>query len=65
MMKTYLLSAAAALAVSSAAYAGGMAEVQVEPVLTVVEAPAPVFDWTGGYVGVILGSNWTDTSTDD
>ena len=65
MMKTSVLSAVALLAVSSAAYAGGVAAVQVEPVVTVAPAPALIYDWSGAYVGVILGTNWADTSTGD
>jgi outer membrane immunogenic protein len=65
MMKTFVLSAVALLAVSSTAYAGGVAAVQVEPVVTVTPAPAFTYDWSGAYVGAMLGTNWSDNSTGD
>lgn len=56
-MKTQLLTAALLLGASGSAFT---ADAAVEPVA--IDA-APVFSWTGGYVGLQAGYGWSDGAT--
>ena len=60
MMKSILLGSAAALAISTSAFAAdAIYEAPAEPPVAVVET-APQFSWTGGYAGILTGYGWGD-----
>nr|WP_166951888.1 outer membrane beta-barrel protein [Pseudochelatococcus lubricantis] len=63
MMKKVLLAgvAVASLVASGAAFAADLPSRQVEPVAPVV---APIFTWTGFYVGVNAGYAWNSNNDD-
>lgn len=59
MIKSILLGSAAALALSTSAFAAdAIYEAPAEPP-AVVET-APQFSWTGGYAGILTGYGWGD-----
>lgn len=63
-MKKVLLAgvAAATLVASGTAFAADLPSRQVEPVAPIV---APIFSWTGFYVGVNAGYAWNANNSDD
>ncbi|PYB73016.1 outer membrane protein [Rhizobium wuzhouense] len=59
MFKTFLLGSAAAVAISTSAFAAdAIYEAPAEPPVA-VEA-APQFSWAGGYAGILTGYGWGD-----
>lgn len=60
MMKSILLGSAAALAISTSAFAAdAIYEAPAEPPMAAIET-APQFSWAGGYAGILTGYGWGD-----
>src|SRR5262249_58772826 len=55
-MRKFLFAAACAFALSASAFAAD------RPMPYKAVAPAPVFSWTGFYVGAHIGYGWSETS---
>jgi outer membrane immunogenic protein len=63
MFKTFLLGSAAAMAISTSAFAAdAIYEAPAEPPMAVESAPQ--FSWAGGYAGVLTGYGWGDGTVD-
>ncbi|KQW29385.1 hypothetical protein ASE36_13170 [Rhizobium sp. Root274] len=63
MFKTILLGSAAAMAISTSAFAAdAIYEAPAEPPMAVESAPQ--FSWAGGYAGILTGYGWGDGSVD-
>lgn len=61
MMKSILLGSAAALAISTSAFAAdAIYEAPAEPPVAVETVPQ--FSWTGGYAGILTGYGWGDAT---
>lgn len=59
MFKTFLLGSAAAVAISTSAFAAdAIYEAPAEPPVAVETAPQ--FSWAGGYAGILTGYGWGD-----
>ena len=59
MMKSILLGSAAALAISTSAFAAdAIYEAPAEPPVAVETVPQ--FSWAGGYAGILTGYGWGD-----
>jgi outer membrane immunogenic protein len=59
MMKSILLGSAAALAISTSAFAAdAIYEAPAEPPVAVETVPQ--FSWAGGYAGILTGYGWAD-----
>ncbi|TPP06529.1 outer membrane protein [Rhizobium glycinendophyticum] len=62
MFKTFLLGSAAAMAISTSAFAAdAIYEAPAEPPVAVESAPQ--FSWAGGYAGILTGYGWGDGSS--
>ncbi|MDH4442369.1 MAG: outer membrane beta-barrel protein, partial [Rhizobium sp.] len=63
MFKSILLGSAAALAISTSAFAAdAIYEAPAEPPVAIESAPQ--FSWAGGYAGILTGYGWGDGTLD-
>ncbi|MCB1337006.1 MAG: outer membrane beta-barrel protein [Maritimibacter sp.] len=64
-MKTYLLATTAAVLMAGPLMAGGLVQPTVEPVIaTPAPVVAPVYDWSGAYVGATGGWQFGSSTLD-
>jgi outer membrane immunogenic protein len=64
-MKKILISSVALLGLTAGAMAADVPSRTITPVAPVVPAPAPVFTWTGFYVGVNAGYGFSDRNNNE